>query len=129
MATRSKEKAAARIANADKRPRAVAKYVRISPFKVRIVLDIIRGRSYTEAVAILKNTPKAACEPLLKVIDSAAANAEHNLGMNKQDLFVAECFADQGPILKRIQPVSKGRAHRINKRTSHITVVLDSKVK
>ena len=129
MATRSKEKAAARIANADKRPRAVAKYVRISPFKVRIVLDIIRGRSYTEAVAILKNTPKAACEPLLKVIDSAAANAEHNLGMNKSDLFVAEAFADQGPILKRIQPVSKGRAHRINKRTSHITVVLDSKVK
>ena len=129
MATRSKEKAAARIANADKRPRAVAKYVRISPFKVRIVLDIIRGRSYTEAVAILKNTPKAACEPLLKVIDSAAANAEHNLGMNKADLYVAEAFADQGPILKRIQPVSKGRAHRINKRTSHITVVLDSKVK
>lgn len=129
MATRSKEKAAARIANADKRPRAVAKYVRISPFKVRIVLDIIRGRSYTEAVAILKNTPKAACEPLLKVIDSAAANAEHNLGMNKSDLYVAEAFADQGPILKRIQPVSKGRAHRINKRTSHITVVLDSKVK
>ena len=129
MATRSKEKAAARIANADKRPRAVAKYVRISPFKVRIVLDIIRGRSYTEAVAILKNTPKAACEPLLKVIDSAAANAEHNLGMNKADLYVAEAIADQGPILKRIQPVSKGRAHRINKRTSHITVVLDSKVK
>ena len=129
MATRSKEKAASRIANADKRPRAVAKYVRISPFKVRIVLDIIRGRSYTEAVAILKNTPKAACEPLLKVIDSAAANAEHNLGMNKADLYVAEAFADQGPILKRIQPVSKGRAHRINKRTSHITVVLDSKVK
>lgn len=129
MATRSKEKAASRIANADKRPRAVAKYVRISPFKVRIVLDIIRGRSYTEAVAILKNTPKAACEPLLKVVDSAAANAEHNLGMNKADLFVAEAFADQGPILKRIQPVSKGRAHRINKRTSHITVVLDSKVK
>lgn len=129
MATRSKEKAAARIANADKRPRAVAKYVRISPFKVRIVLDIIRGRSYTEAVAILKNTPKAACEPLLKVVDSAAANAEHNLGMNKADLYVAEAFADQGPILKRIQPVSKGRAHRINKRTSHITVVLDSKVK
>lgn len=129
MATRSKEKAAARIANADKRPRAVAKYVRISPFKVRIVLDIIRGRSYTEAVAILKNTPKAACEPLLKVVDSAAANAEHNLGLNKADLYVAEAFADQGPILKRIQPVSKGRAHRINKRTSHITVVLDSKVK
>ena len=126
MATRSKEKAAARIANADKRPRAVAKYVRISPFKVRIVLDIIRGRSYTEAVAILKNTPKAACEPLLKVIDSAAANAEHNLNMNPADLKVAACYADQGPTLKRVRPVSKGRAYRILKRTSHITVVLDT---
>lgn len=129
MATRSKEKAAARIQNADKRPRAVAKYIRISPFKVRIVLDIIRGRSYDEAVAILKNTPKAASEILLKVVNSAAANAEHNMNLNKSDLFVAEAFAGQGPILKRIQPVSKGRAHRINKRTSHITIVLDTKVK
>ena len=129
MATRSKEKAAARIANADTRPKAIAKYIRISPFKVRIVLDIIRGRSYEEAVAILKNTPKAASEILLKVVNSAAANAEHNMGLNKSDLFVAEAFAGQGPILKRIQPVSKGRAHRINKRTSHITIVLDTKVK
>ncbi len=129
MATRSKEKAAARIQNADTRPRAVAKYIRISPFKVRIVLDIIRGRSYDEAVAILKNTPKAASEILLKVVNSAAANAEHNMNLNKSDLYVAEAFAGQGPILKRIQPVSKGRAHRINKRTSHITVVLDTKVK
>lgn len=129
MATRSKEKAAARIENADNRPKAVAKYIRISPFKVRIVLDIIRGRSYEEAVAILKNTPKAASEVLLKVVNSAAANAEHNQGLNKSDLFVAEAFAGQGPILKRIQPVSKGRAHRINKRTSHITIVLDTKVK
>ena len=104
-------------------------FVRIAPRKVKIVLNLIRNKPCDEAMAILKYTPKAACEPLLKVIDSAAANAEHNLGMNKQDLFVAECFADQGPILKRIQPVSKGRAHRINKRTSHITVVLDSKVK
>lgn len=129
MATRSKEKSAARIQNADTRPRAVAKYIRISPFKVRIVLDIIRGRSYDEAVAILKNTPKAASEILLKVVNSAAANAEHNMSLNKSDLYVAEAFAGQGPILKRIQPVSKGRAHRINKRTSHITVVLDTKVK
>ncbi len=129
MATRSKEKAAARIQNADTRPRAVAKYIRISPFKVRIVLDIIRGRSYDEAVAILKNTPKAASEILLKVVNSAAANAEHNMNLNKSDLYVAEAFAGQGPILKRIQPVSKGRAHRINKRTSHITIVLDTKVK
>ena len=129
MATRIREKAIARKENADKRPKAVAKYIRISPFKVRIVLDVIRGKSYREAVAILKNTPKAASEVLVKLVNSAAANAEHNLGLSKDDLFVAECFADQGPILKRIQPVSKGRAHRINKRTSHITVVLDTLTK
>ena len=127
MATRSKEKAAARLENADRRPRAVAKYVRISPFKVRIVLDVIRGRSYTEAVAILKNTPKAACEILLKVVNSAAANAENNLGMSKDNLFVAACYADQGPTLKRVRPRAQGRAFRILKRTSHITVVLDAK--
>ena len=129
MATRIKEKAIARKENADKRPKAIAKYIRISPFKVRIVLDVIRGKSYREAVAILKNTPKAASEVLVKLVNSAAANAEHNLGLAKDDLFVAECFADQGPILKRIQPVSKGRAHRINKRTSHITVILDTLTK
>ena len=129
MATRIKEKAIARKENADKRPKAIAKYIRISPFKVRIVLDVIRGKSYREAVAILKNTPKAASEVLVKLVNSAAANAEHNLGLAKDDLFVAEAFADQGPILKRIQPVSKGRAHRINKRTSHITVILDTLTK
>jgi large subunit ribosomal protein L22 len=84
------------------------------------------GKKYNEAVAILENTPKAAVEPIIKVLNSAAANAEHNLNMSKNDLYVAECFAGQGPILKRIQPVSKGRAHRINKRTSNITVILDT---
>lgn len=128
MATRSKEKALERRAKADTRPHATAKYVRISPFKVRIVLDIIKGKSATEAVAILENTPKAACEPLLKVLNSAIANAENNMNLARNDLFVAECYADEGPTLKRIQAVSKGRAYRINKRTSHITVVLDSKV-
>ena len=126
MATRVKTKSENRSLNADKRPRAVAKYVRISPDKVRIVLDIIRGKSYVEAIAILKNTRKAACEPLIKLVNSAAANAENNLNMNKNDLFIAECFANGGPILKRVQPVSKGRAYRINKRTSHITVILDT---
>ena len=120
MATRSKQKSLARKTNADKRPHAVAKYIRISPFKVRIVLDIIRGKKYNEAVAILENTSKAACPEVLKVLNSAAANAENNLNMSKNDLFVAECFC------KRINPVSKGRAHRINKRTSHITVILDT---
>ena len=125
MAKRLREKAAARKENVDKRPHAVAKYIRISPDKVRIVLDIVRGRTYNEAVAILKNTPKAASEPVLKVLESAAANAENNLNMNKSDLYVAECFANAGPILKRIMPKAKGSAGRINKRTSHITVIMD----
>lgn len=125
MATRSREKSAARIANADKRPKAVAKYIRISPYKVRIVMDTIRGKKYEEALAILENTPKAASKPLIKVLNSAAANAEHNLSMSKNDLFVAEAFADQGPILKRVRPRAQGRAFRINKRTSHITIILD----
>ena len=126
MATRLREKTKARQENADKRPRAVAKYVRISPDKVRIVLDIIRDKKYTDALAILKNTPKAASEVLIKLLNSAAANAENNMNMNKSDLYVAECFADQGPILKRVQPRAQGRAFRINKRTSHITIILDA---
>ncbi len=91
------------------------------------MLDLIRGKDYYDAVAIVENVAKAACEPIKKVLNSAAANAEVNKGLNKDNLFVAECYADMGPTLKRIQPVSKGRAHRILKRTSHITVVLDEK--
>ena len=125
MATRMKEKSAARIENADKRPKATAKYIRISPYKVRIVLDIIRGKNYTEAAAILKNTNKSAAPVVLKVLNSAAANAEYK-NISKSDLFVAEAFADQGPTLKRIMPRAKGRAYRILKRTSHITVIMDS---
>ena len=126
MATRSKQKSLARKANAYKRPRAVAKYVRISPYKVRILLDIVRGKKYNEALAIVENTPKAASEVVAKLLKSAAANAENNLNMSKNDLYVAECFADQGPILKRVMPRAQGRAFRIDKRTSHITVVLDT---
>jgi large subunit ribosomal protein L22 len=126
MATRTKQKALERKASGDSRPKAIARYIRISPDKVRIVLNIIRGRGLNEAVAILENTPKAASEILLKVVNSAAANAENNLNMSRNDLYVAECFADQGPILKRIMPRAKGRAYRINKRTSHITVILDA---
>lgn len=126
MATRSKQKALERQAKADQRPHATAKYVRISPFKVRVVLDIIKGKPVTEAVAILENTPKAASEVLIKLVNSAIANAENNMNLSKNDLFIAECYANEGPTLKRIQAVSKGRAYRINKRTSHITVVLDS---
>lgn len=127
MATRSKAKALARAESKDRRPKAIAKYIRISPSKVHVVLDLIRGKDYKDAVAILKTTQKAASEPVLKCLNSAAANAEVNLGMNKDTLYVAECFADQGPTLKRMQPVSRGRGYRILKRTSHITVILDER--
>ena len=126
MASRSRDKAASRKENQDKRPFAVAKYIRISPSKVRIVIDLIRGKNYFDALAILDNTPKAASEPVKKVLNSAAANAEVNKGMSKDDLYVAEIFADAGPTLKRVMPRAQGRAYRILKRTSHITVVLDS---
>ena len=127
MATRSKQKSQLRESLADKRPRATAKFIRISPFKVRVVLNIIKGKPVNEAIAILENTPKAASEVLLKLVNSAAANAENNQNLARNDLYIAECYANEGPTLKRIQAVSKGRAYRINKRTSHITVVLDSK--
>ena len=125
MATRSKAKALVRAEQKDRRPKAIAKYIRIAPGKVHVVLDLIRGKSYKDAVAILKTTNKAAAEPVLKCLNSAAANAEVYLGMNKDTLYVAECFADQGPTLKRMQPVSRGRGYSILKRTSHITVILD----
>ena len=127
MATRIREKAQARKENADKRAKAVARYIRISPSKVRIVLDVIRGRKFEDAVAILKNMPNVGAEYSIKVLESAGANAENNLGMNKANLYVAECYADGAAVLKRFQPVSKGRAHSIKKRTSHITIILDEK--
>ena len=127
MAKRMKEKAAKIAENKDTRARACAKYVRISPYKVRVVLDLIRGKAVNEAVAILDNCPKAGSLPIKKVVQSAAANAEHNMGMNSADLYVAECYADMGPTLKRMQPMAHGRGFRILKRTSHITVILDAK--
>ena len=113
--------------NKDQRPYAVAKYIRISPYKVRTVLALIRGKSVAEAAAILTYCTKSGAEPVKKVLLSAAANAEHNKGMDRGDLFVAECFADGATTLKRMQPVSKGRGHAILKRSSHITVILDVK--
>lgn len=104
--------------------RAHSRYVRISPRKVQIVLDLIRNKPANIAMAILKHTSKSACEPLQKLLKSAMANAENNHNMDVNDLYVAECFVTPGPTLKRIRPVSKGRAHRILKRTSHITIVL-----
>ena len=111
--------------NKDKRARATAKFIRISPYKVRVVLDNIRGKSVNDAIAILENTSKAGALPIKKVVLSATANAEHNLGMNRDDLKVAVCYADQGPTLKRMRPMAHGRAFRILKRTSHITIILD----
>ncbi len=104
--------------------RAQVKYVRISPRKVKIVLDLIRNKPVDVALAIVRNTPKAACEPLEKLLKSAAANAENNFNMDKNSLYVAECLVCPGPILKRIRPRAQGRAYRIEKRTSHITLVL-----
>lgn len=125
MATRSREKAAARRENADKRPRAIARYVRISSRKVKIVIDLIRGKSVKDAEAILMFTPKAASEPVAKLLKSAIANAENNLDLSADTLYVAEAFANQGPTLKRFTPRAQGRATPIRKRTSHITIILD----
>ena len=127
MATRSKEKAIARRENAEKRPHATAKYIRISARKVKVVIDLIRGKDVKEAEAILMYTPKAASEPTLKVLRSAMANAENNLEMDVENLYVAEVFANQGPTLRRYRPRSRGSASRIRKRTSHITIILDEK--
>ena len=107
--------------------RAVLKYARISPRKVKIVLDLIRNKPVNVAMAIIDNTSKSASEYLKKLLASAIANAENNNGMDKSKLYVAECYATQGPTLKRIQPRAQGRAFKILKRTSHITLVLKEK--
>lgn len=98
-------------------------FVRIAPRKVKIVLNLIRNKPCDEAMAILKYTPKAACEPLYKLLKSAMANAE-NKNMDVSRLYVAACSVDQGPTLKRIRPRDKGRAYRINKKTSHINITV-----
>ena len=107
--------------------RAYLKYARISPRKVEIVLDLIRNKPANVAMAILKNTPKAASEPVAKLLKSAVANAENNKSMDPSKLYVAECFVCPGPILKRIRPRAQGRAFRILKRSSHVTMVLKEK--
>ena len=108
----------------DMEARATLRYARISPRKVQIVLDLIRNKPADMAMAILKHTPKAACEDLEKLLKSAMANAENNHNMAHEKLYVAEVYANQGPTLKRIRPAAKGSAVRIRKRTSHITIVL-----
>lgn len=107
--------------------KAVAKYIRISPRKVRLVVDLIRGKKVGEAIAILKFTPKRASDAVEKVVKSAVANAEHNLEMDRDALYISEVFVDQGPTLKRFKPRAMGRADLIRKKTSHITVVVAEK--
>ncbi len=107
--------------------RAHLRYARISPRKVSIVLDLIRNKPVEYAMAVLKNTPKSACEYLEKLLKSAMANAINNYQMDATRLCVSECFVCPGPILKRIRPMSKGRAYRIEKRSSHVTIVLREK--
>lgn len=107
--------------------RAHVKYARISPRKVKVVLDLIRNKPVDVAMAIVQHTPKAACEYLEKLIKSAKANAENNFNMDPNNLYVSECFVCPGPIIKRIRPRARGSADRILKKTSHITLVLKEK--
>ena len=127
MATNTQKKAQAHMAARDTRPAAHAKYVRISSRKVKIVIDLIRGKQVDEALAILMYTPKAAAPVVEKLLLSAIANAENNLSMDRGSLYVAEVFANPGPTLKRYVARSRGSASPMLKRTSHITVVLDQK--
>ncbi|WP_006245111.1 50S ribosomal protein L22 [Mycolicibacterium tusciae] len=106
---------------------AVARFVRISPTKARRVIDLVRGKSVTEALDILRWAPQDASEPVAKVIASAAANAQNNEGLDPSTLVVATVYADGGPTAKRIRPRAQGRAFRIRKRTSHITVIVESR--
>ena len=104
--------------------RAQAKYIRQSPFKVRRVLDLVRGLPVDDARDVLTFTNRRAAGTVLKVLDSAVANAEHNFALDEEDLFVSEAYADEGPTLKRYRPRARGRATPIHKRTSHITIVV-----
>ena len=106
--------------------RSSARYVRITPQKARRMIDLIRGLPATEAQTVLRFAPQAASEPVAKVLDSAIANAENNHGLNTDALVVSEAYVDEGPTLKRFRPRAQGRAYRIRKRTSHITVVVSS---
>ena len=107
--------------------KAYLRYARVSPRKFKIVLDMIRNQPIDMAMAILRNTPKASCEELEKLLKSAVANAENNFGMDKNNLYVSECFVCPGPTLKRIRPRAQGRAFKILKRTSHVTIAVKEK--
>ena len=106
--------------------RATARFVRVSPMKARRVIDLVRGKSVEDALAILKYAPQAASEDVAKVVASAAANAENNFGLDPRTLVVSEAYADEGPTMRRFRPRAQGRAFHIRKRSSHITVVVES---
>ena len=116
-----------RNANKDQRPSAKLSFARISVQKACYVLDAIRGKNVNEALGILAYNPRYGATIIEKLLKSAIANAQNNNGMNPEDLYVAECFANKGPTMKRIRPRAQGRAYRIEKRLSHITVVLDER--
>jgi len=107
--------------------KAIARYVRIAPRKAQLVVDLIRGKQVGEAIAILRHTPKSASPIIEKLLNSAVANAEHNYSLDVNNLVISQVFVDQGPTLKRFRPRAMGRASRINKRTSHITLVVSEK--
>ena len=104
--------------------RAVSKYVRMSPSKIRRVLRQIQGKTYSEALLLLEFMPYASCTPIIKVLRSATANAKNNFGMDENQLVIKSAFADKGPTMKRFRPRAQGRAYRIMKATSHITIVM-----
>ncbi|MGH8775138.1 MAG: 50S ribosomal protein L22 [Jiangellaceae bacterium] len=107
--------------------RAQARYVRVTPMKARRVVDLVRGMKADEAAAVLRFAPQAAAEPVRKVIESAVANAVNAGGLAPDSLYIAEAYVDEGPMLKRFRPRAQGRAYRVNKRTSHITVVVEER--
>ena len=116
-----------RNANKDTRPSAKLSYARVSVQKACFVLDAIRGKDVQTALAILEYNPRYASSIIKKLLQSAIANAENNNGMNVDNLYIAECYANKGPTMKRVRPRAQGRAYRIEKRLSHITIVLDEK--
>ncbi len=124
---RSQIKKARNIEQRDNRPRAIAKYVRVSPTKAQIVLNQIKGKDVLTARGLLTYNPRYAASVALKVLNSAIANAENNLGMDITKLYVEEAFAGDGPIMKRIRPRAQGRAFRIEKKLSHISVILNER--
>ncbi|CAM3290927.1 MULTISPECIES: 50S ribosomal protein L22 [Paenibacillus] len=107
--------------------KAHAKFIRIAPRKVQLVVDLIRGKQVGEAVAILRHTPKSASPIVEKLLNSAIANAEHNYSLDVNNLVISQAYVNQGPTMKRFRPRAMGRASRINKRTSHITLVVSEK--